>query len=147
MDPILVKKSLEVCPISQKWQINGKISHLSGRKTLRNESVTWQFARTFKSAVFFEEEKSFDMGRDFRPWAANPIKKLFKCNPPPVPRVLSFMGGNHWKMRYRTGMCSPKEPAFSCPPGHSQDPILAFFSSQDPSFNTNLITNPDHKFL
>ena len=147
MDPILVKKSLEVCPISQKWQINGKISHLRGRKTLRNESLTWHL-RKHSNQPFFEGEKSFDMGRDFRPWAANPIKKLVKCNPPPPgTRGLSFMGGNHWKMRYRTGMCSPKEPAFSCPPGHSQDPILAFFSSQDPSFNTNLITNPDHKFL
>ena len=71
------KKSLEEGPISQKLQKNCKINHFGGRKTLKNGSP---FAKIWgggemSNQLFFEGEKSLDMGSGFRPQTAHPCQK------------------------------------------------------------------------
>ena len=72
----MVKKSLEEGTISQKLQKNCKINHFWGRKTLRNRSP---FAKNWgggmSNQLFFEGEKSLDMGSGFRPQTAHPCQK------------------------------------------------------------------------
>ena len=78
--PFQSKKFLEEGPISPKVQKNCKISHFSGRKTLRNGSQLAKILKkkkinqSIKSATF-QGEKSLQMGRGFRLRAAHPIKK------------------------------------------------------------------------
>ena len=83
MGPILVKKSLDEGLISQKLQKTCKISRfqVEVEKTLRNESRLAKIAikkkkkKKIDQRVFFEGEKSLDMGRGFRLWATHPVQK------------------------------------------------------------------------
>ena len=75
MGPILVKKSLEEGPISQKSRKNGKISHFEVEKPLEMGPDLRKFRKKALNQPFFEGEKSLDMGKGFRTRAAHPVKK------------------------------------------------------------------------
>ena len=87
MGPIWSRKSLEEGPISQKSQKNCKISPFWGRKTLRNGSRFAKISKKLLNQPFFEEEKSLDMGRGFRPRATHPVKNNLST-PPPDPLLI-----------------------------------------------------------
>ena len=79
MGPILVKKSLGEGPISQKLQKKTcKSAMLKVEKPLEMGPGLWKLKKKKKqlsNRPFFEEEKSLDMGRGFRPWATQPRQK------------------------------------------------------------------------
>ena len=96
MGPILVKKSLEEGPISQKLQKKKKKKNVKSTifevvKPLRSGSrfvkiLSQKQKQNIKSA-FFEGEKSLDMGRGFRPWTAHPVKNNLSTS---TPRALNM---------------------------------------------------------
>ena len=79
MSPILVKKSLEVGPISRKLQKRKyKISHFLRLKI----PLEWvQICKNWEKQynwLFSEIEKSLDIGKGFRPTTAHSIKNKFE---------------------------------------------------------------------
>ena len=76
MGPTLVKKIRKRwVPFHKICKKNCKISRFWGRKTLRNGSRFGQISKKLSIQLFFEWEKSSDMGRGFRPRAAHSVKK------------------------------------------------------------------------
>ena len=75
MGSILIKKSQEEGPISQKlWKIV-KSAILKIEKPLEMGPHLQKFWKKLLNQLFFEGGMSLDMGRGFRPRAAHPVKK------------------------------------------------------------------------